>query len=154
MEAIRRKVVELAGKNANPSFLSDVQSKAEELFAEFKECASRYSEELKKLKQINLLNEKVRFFVELIIFVAFMCALCISTRHHLQTSAEMGAIEPWIQELEVAQNLPEVATPGALFQTKAKYKKLKEQTDRRVKTAEEIMRDSKQFLVFCMDFVT
>lgn len=55
----------------------------------------------------------------------------------------MSAIESWIQELEVAQNLPEVATPGALFQTKARYKKLKEQTDRRVKTVEEIMRDGK-----------
>lgn len=65
----------------------------------------------------------------------------VSTWHYLQITAEIGAIEPWIQELEVAQNLPEVATPGALFQTKAKYKKFKEQTDRRVKTVEEIMRD-------------
>ena len=70
-----------------------------------------------------------------------MCILCVSNRSYLQTTAEMGALESWMQELEVARNFPEVATPGALFQTKAKYKKLKEQMDRRVKTVEEIMRD-------------
>lgn len=143
MEAIRQKVLKLADKNANPSFLGDVQSKAEELFGEFNESARQYSEELDKLKQINFLNEKVQFFVEIIISVFFLCALCVSTHCYLQTVAEMSAIESWIQELEVAQNLPEVATPGALFQTKARYKKLKEQTDRRVKTVEEIMRDGK-----------
>lgn len=61
METIRTKVVELADKNANPSFLNDVQSKAEELFTEFNETARRYSAEYEQLKQINLLSEKVRF---------------------------------------------------------------------------------------------
>lgn len=71
MEAIRQKVLKLADKNANPSFLGDVQSKAEELFGEFNESARQYSEELDKLKQINFLNEKVQFFVEIIISVFF-----------------------------------------------------------------------------------
>ncbi len=52
----------------------------------------------------------------------------------------------WLNELENAQVLPEVPSPGALFQTKAKYKKLKEQTDRKERTVEEI--NNKGILLF------
>lgn len=50
----------------------------------------------------------------------------------------MSEINYWLSEVESAQNISQVASPGALFQTKAKYKNLKDQIDVKSKTIEEI----------------
>lgn len=50
----------------------------------------------------------------------------------------MSEINCWLSELESAQNVPQVASAGALFQTKAKYRNLKEQIEQKSKTIEEI----------------
>lgn len=52
-------MVYLENKNADPSFLHDVQVKVEELFADYNEAKANFSEEQNKLTQMYHLNEKV-----------------------------------------------------------------------------------------------
>lgn len=59
MKIIREKLVYLENKNADPSFLHDVQAKAEELRADYNEVKANFSEEQNKLMQMYHLNEKV-----------------------------------------------------------------------------------------------
>lgn len=58
----------------------------------------------------------------------------------------MSNINDWLNEMEDTQNLPQLPSPGSLFQTKAKFKKLKEQVDRQLIVFTEIKTDGKELV--------
>lgn len=59
MKDIENRLIELENKNADPTFIGEVKQKAKELFAEYEDVVSQFSEELEKLSEISVLNEKV-----------------------------------------------------------------------------------------------
>lgn len=65
-------------------------------------------------------------------------------------SIEIANVNIWMNELDTVQCLPKLPSPGALFQTKAKYKKLKEQSDRISKIIEDIKKDGRKIYVYCL----
>ncbi|XP_065223372.1 dystrophin, isoforms A/C/F/G/H-like isoform X12 [Planococcus citri] len=115
VERIRGKIAELERKNAHSVFLDEVKNKAEELFVDFDDLFSRFSQQQDKLSKINSLNEKI--------------------------NDNMSEINGWLADIQLAQNVPKVCSPAALFQTKAKYKALIEQIERKCKIIATIKSD-------------